>query len=154
MAKEDELRQELERGARALVEAVEKSREKPVDDFDRLRILETAFNRLFMAVEHISNALVLAEHGSISKRHFGNVKQLDGIRKKYGLPDIPRLYEESYSLRSYADYRKHPEISGKFNQENLGRKIGEVRAFLEKGLIVLSKYTDTSAVEDYIKKFS
>lgn len=154
MAGEEDPKQELERGVRAFAEAVAKSRETPIDDFDRLRILETAFNRLFMAVEHVSNALVLIKYGNVRKKHFGSTRQLEEIRKAYGFPDIPRLYAESYSLRSYADYRKHPEASGSFAHENLAKKIGEVRTFIESSLKILSQSTDTGTIENYLKKFS
>lgn len=152
--KEDPVKQELECGVRAFAEAVAKSRETPIDDFDRLRILETAFNRLFMAVEHVSNSLVLSRYGNVRQKHFGSTMQLEEIRKAYGLPDIPRLYEESYSLRSYADYRKHPEAGIGFTHENLVKKIGEVRAFIEGSLKVVSRGADTSGIEAYLKKFS
>lgn len=46
--KTEEILDELERGVRAFVECIRKSKEEAIDDFDRLRNLETAFNRLFI----------------------------------------------------------------------------------------------------------
>lgn len=145
--KEKVIKDELGLGVRAFIEAINKSKEKSVDEFDELRILETAFNRLFMAVEHVSNALVLFETGNISTRHFGDIKKLEKIKEKYNLPDIPKIYDETYRFRVFGDYRKRVDVKPDFNKQSLENKIKEVKRFIENTLKILSKRIDIEDIK-------
>ncbi|MEK6845620.1 MAG: hypothetical protein AABY26_02580, partial [Nanoarchaeota archaeon] len=106
--REAEIKEELELGIRAFLEAEERSKAEAIDAFKETRVLESAFNRLFLAVEHFCNALVLFETGNYSPKHFGDSKKLKELKEKYKV-DFQRVYEETYSFRSYGDYRKFPE---------------------------------------------
>ena len=145
--KEKEIKDELGMGVRAFVEALSKSKETPIDEFDKLRILETAFNRLFMAVEHVSNALVLFERGNVSSKHFGDIKKLEEMKEKYGLPDIPRIYDETYKFRVFADYRKRTDVKSNFNEQTLKDKIENVKTFIGSTLKFLSEHVDIEDVK-------
>ncbi len=95
--KKKEVREELELCVRSVVEAVERSQQEGIDPFDELRILEAAFNRLFLAVEHMCNALVLLETGNYSRKHFGNIKKLKELAERYRVP-IAELYQTRSAL--------------------------------------------------------
>ena len=101
------------------------SKEQGIDEFDNTRIMESAFNRLFLAVEHLANAMILREKGNYSKKHFGDFKKLGEFKEKYGI-DIAANYQATYTFRGYADYRKFPEIKEKFDRENLNQQINKV----------------------------
>ena len=79
--KEEEIKRELELGIRAFLEAGERSKAEAIDDFEEKRILESAFNRLFLSVEHLCNALVLFETGNFSPKHFGDLKKLQELKE-------------------------------------------------------------------------
>ncbi len=74
--READIKKELELGIRAFLEAEERSRTEAVDDFAEMRILESSFNRLFLSVEHLCNALILLETGNFSPKHFGDIQIL------------------------------------------------------------------------------
>lgn len=139
--REKEIKEELELGIRAFLEAEERSRAETIDSFQEIRILESAFNRLFLAVEHFCNALVLFETGNFSPKHFGDTKKLKELKEKYAL-DLQEIYEDTYSFRSYADYRKFPEIEEKFNRQNLLIELNSVKELLETVLEVISQEMD------------
>lgn len=65
--KEKEIKEELELCIRSFLDVKERSKQESIDHFDELRILEGAFNRLFMSVEHLCNAIMLLEKGDFSK---------------------------------------------------------------------------------------
>jgi hypothetical protein len=139
--REAEIKEEFELGVRAFLEAEERSKAEAVDNFKEIRVLESAFNRLFLAVEHFCNALVLFETGNYSPKHFGDAKKLKELKEKYNV-DFQRVYEDTYSFRSYGDYRKFPEIEEKFNRQSLLTEINNVKVLLEKVLDVISKKLD------------
>jgi len=114
---------------RCFLDAILRSREKGIDDFDTVRILESAFNRLFLAVEHLSNAMVLREEGNYSKKHFGDFNKLKDFKEKYGI-DLAKSYQTTYRFRSYADYRKFPEIEDTFDMKHLHEQIGVIKALV------------------------
>jgi hypothetical protein len=118
---------------RCFLDALLKSKEDGIDDFDTIRILESSFNRLFLSVEHISNALILKEQGNYSKRHFGDFSKLKEFKDKYGL-DVASSYQTTYTFRAYADYRKFPEIERNFDKEHLNEQIAKVKVLLASSL--------------------
>ena len=113
--KNKEIKEELSLSIRSFIEAKEQSQQESIDEFDELRILETAFNRLFIAIEHLCNAILLLEKGNFSKKHFGDITKLRELKEKYTI-DLANTYQTTYTFRSYADYRKHPEIAENFNR--------------------------------------
>jgi len=136
--KEEEIKRELELGIRAFLEAEERSKAEAIDDFEEKRILESAFNRLFLSVEHLCNALVLFETGNFSPKHFGDLKKLQELKEKHKT-DFQGVYEETYTFRSYGDYRKFPEMEKKFNRKNLQEESSKVKDVLEKILNIISQ---------------
>src|SRR3989338_8633061 len=96
--KEAEIKKELELGVRAFLEAEERSKVEAIDEFDEMRILEAAFNRLFLGVEHICNALILLETGNFSPKHFGDLKKLKELKAEYKT-DFQIVYEKAYAFR-------------------------------------------------------
>jgi len=106
-----------------------RSKEKGIDDFDNTRILESAFNRLFLAVEHLTNAMMLKEEGNYSKKHFGDFNKLKEFKEKYDI-DLATSYQTTYSFRGYADYRKFPEIKDKFDRGHLNEQINKVKELI------------------------
>ncbi len=139
--REKEIREELELGLRAFLEAKERSKGEALDNFEETGILESAFNRLFLAVEHFCNALVLLETGNFSPKHFGDLKKLRELKEKYQM-DFERVYEDTYTFRSYGDYRKFPEIEAKFNRENLLEEIARTRELIESVFNIVSQKID------------
>lgn len=136
--KEKEIKEELELGVRAFLEAEERSKAEAADDFKEMRILECAFNRLFLAVEHFCNAVILFETGNYSKKHFGDFEKLKRIKEKYSL-DLIDIYQQTYSFRSYGDYRKFPEVEEKFDREHLKEELSGVKEILKKCLNILTE---------------
>ena len=148
--REAEIKEELELGIRAFLEAEERSKAEAIDAFKETRVLESAFNRLFLAVEHFCNALVLFETGNYSPKHFGDSKKLKELKEKYKV-DFQRVYEETYSFRSYGDYRKFPEVKNNFNRQSLLKEINNVRELLERIISVISKKTDIKYLVDQLR---
>lgn len=111
---------------RCFIDAVLKSKEKGIDNFDNTRILESAFNRLFLAVEHLTNAVMLKEKGNYSKKHFGDFNKLKEFKEKYNI-DLATSYQTTYNFRGYADYRKFPEVEDKFDKKHLNEQINKVK---------------------------
>ena len=136
--REEEIKRELELGIRAFLEVEERSKAEAIDDFEEKRILESAFNRLFLSVEHLCNALVLFETGNFSPKHFGDLKKLQELKEKHKT-DFQGVYEETYTFRSYGDYRKFPEMEKKFNRKNLQEESSKVKDVLEKILNIISQ---------------
>lgn len=136
--REEEIIEELKLGVRAFLEAQKESLKKGIDDFDELGSLECAFNRLFLAVEHFCNAVILFETGNYSKKHFGDFEKLKKIKEKHGL-DLANTYQQTYSFRSYGDYRKFPEVEEKFDREHLKEELNEVKEILKKCLNILTE---------------
>jgi len=139
--KEDEIKRELELGVRALLEAKERGKEAALDEFKETRILESAFNRLFLAVEHLCNALILLETGNFSPKHFGDIKKFKGLKEKYKT-DFQSVYQETYTFRAYGDYRKFPEVEKKFNRKSLQAELLKVEEISEKILNIISQKSD------------
>lgn len=149
--REKEIREELELGLRAFLEADERSKVEAVDAFKETRILESAFNRLFLAVEYFCNALVLSETGNYSPKHFGDSKKLKELKEKYRI-DFQGVYENTYSFRSYADYRKFPEIEERFNRQSLIVEISSVKKLLEKVMEVISEKMEVKDLIGQLKQ--
>jgi len=136
--REEEIKEELELGVRAFLEAEDRSRAEAIDDFEETRILESAFNRLFLSVEHLCNALILLETGNFSPKHFGDLKKLKELKEKYET-DFQGVYEETYTFRSYGDYRKFPQIKERFNRENLSEEVLKVKKLMKRILEIISQ---------------
>lgn len=139
--REKEIREELELCIRSFLEANERSEKKSIDNFDELRILEASFNRLFISMEHLCNSIVLAETGNFSKKHFGDFTKLKSLKDKYN-SDLAELYQTTYNFRSYADYRKFPELKERFNRKEVKTQIASVHKILKLFLDVLGKKMD------------
>lgn len=146
--KEEEIKKEIELGIRCFLDALERSERKGLDNFDELRILEAAFNRLFLAVEHFCNAIVLFETGNYSKKHFGDLERLKKIKEKYNL-DLADVYQQTYHFRAFGDYRKFPEIEEKFNREHLKKEVERVKEMIKK---VLEIFRVKIKLEDLMKR--
>lgn len=142
----EEIKEELELGVRCFLDAQERSFKNGLDEFDEIRILEAAFNRLFLAVEHICNAIILFETGNYSKKHFGDFEKFKKIKEKYGL-DLVNAYQQTYSFRAYGDYRKFPEIEEKFDREHLKKEIAIIKGIAE---ICLQIFKDKIKVDELI----
>ena len=136
--KEKEIKEELELCIRSFLDAKERSEQKSIGEFDELRILEASFNRLFMSVEHLCNAIILLEEGNFSKKHFGDFSKLKELKEKYEA-DLAKEYQETYNFRSYGDYRKFPEVKDKFNRKELKNKIKEIKNIIQTSLKVINK---------------
>ena len=143
----EEIRTEFELGIRCLLDARERSLKEGIDGFDELRILEAAFNRLFLAVEHFCNAVVIFETGNYSKKHFGDFERLKIIKEKYSI-DFCGVYQETYSFRSFGDYRKFPELEEKFDREHLRKEIVIVNDVIRHCFEVLCGKIDISDIID------
>ncbi len=141
--REEEIKRELELGVRALLEADERSKEDAIDDFKRIRILESSFNRLFLAVEHLCNALILAETGNFSPKHFGDIKKFKDLKERYKT-DFQAVYQDAYTFRGYADYRKFPEIEEKFDAEHLREQLSQAKQVMDKIFEIIGKKMDLS----------
>jgi hypothetical protein len=139
--REEEIKSELELGIRAFIEARERSASESIDEFDETRILESAFNRLFLAIEHLCNALVLFETGNFSPKHFGDLKKLEKLKERYHA-DFQLVYEETYTFRGYADYRKFPEIKEKFDRAHLRQQLSGVNRIMSKILEIIGNKID------------
>ncbi len=149
--REKEIREELELSVRAFVEARERSEKQALDQFDELRILEASFNRLFISVEHLCNAIVLVETGNFSKKHFGDLQKLKGLKEKYKA-DLAATYQTSYNFRSYADYRKCPEVGEKFKREELKDQIKNINKILLDCLVLIGKHIEIKNLVEKIPK--
>ncbi len=148
--KSEEIKEEIGLGVRCFLESQEKSLKPSIDQFEELRILETAFNRLFLAVEHFCNALLLLEMGSFSHKHFSNIAKLKEMKEKYNL-DIANIYHQTYTFRAYADYRKFPEIKENFDRAHLKVELEAVKTALESILNVLKNKLDLSQFQEVFK---
>jgi len=148
--REEEIKEELEMGIRCFLDAQERSLKKGMDKFDELRILEAAFNRLFLGIEHLCNATIFFETGNYSKRHFGDFEKLKKLKDKYDL-DLAGAYQETYSFRSYGDYRKFPEIEKKFDRKHLKEEIAIIRKMIEKYMGIFKNKIDVSGLLERIK---
>ncbi|MBI2146920.1 hypothetical protein HYU19_00405 [Candidatus Woesearchaeota archaeon] len=146
--KKKEIREELGLGVRCFLEARERSQQPALDEFDRLRMLEVSFNRLFLAVEHICNAVILLETGNYSKKHFGDFLRLKELKKKYAI-NLAELYETTYTFRSYADYRKHPEMEKEFTMAELHKNLDEVQSAFSA---LLTMFEANILVQDLYEK--
>ncbi len=135
--REKEIKEELELAIRSFIEAKERSVHKGIDDFDELRILEVSFNRLFICVEHLCNAIILMETGNFSKKHFGDFQKLKDLRDKYSL-NLDEIYQTTYNFRSYADYRKFQQIKERFNKKELKEQIDIVENVIKNCLKIIS----------------
>lgn len=124
-----------------LIEAEERSKAEAIDDFEETRILESSFNRLFLAVEHLCNALILLETGNFSPKHFGDVKKFKELKAKYKT-DFKSVYEETYTFRSYGDYRKFPETKEKFDRKHLTKEVATVQEMMRKILQIIHQKMD------------
>ena len=125
----DEIKTELELGVRSFLEAQKRSQAESIDDFEETQILEASFNRLFLSIEHTINGLVLLETGNFSPKHFGDLKTLKELKKKYTI-DFFKVYEETYTFRSYGDYRKFPQTKEHFNRNTLKQEIIKVQEII------------------------
>jgi len=143
--KEQEIKKELELCLRSFIEARERSKQNSIDNFDELRILETCFNRLFISVEHLCNAVILLETGNFSRKHFGDFTKLKNLKEKYKT-DLSDNYQTTYNFRSYADYRKCPEIEDKFKREELKNQIEIVNKSLKNCLDIIGEHIDISEI--------
>ena len=148
--RKEEIKIELELCIRSFIEAKERSSQKSIDELDELRILETSFNRLFIAVEHLSNAIMLLETGNFSKKHFGDINKLKDLKDKYKI-DLGEIYQSTYSFRSYADYRKFPEVKDKFTREELKRQISDVEKEIKTCLNILKEHIEISELLSRLK---
>ena len=133
----EEIKRELELGVRSFLEAQKRSQAQSIDEFEETQILEAAFNRLFLSVEHTINGLVLMETGNFSPKHFGDLKKLKELKNKYSI-DFFRVYEETYTFRSYGDYRKFPQIKENFNRKTLNLEIIKVQKIILEVLMIIS----------------
>lgn len=133
-----EIAEELELCIRSFLEAQERSEHEGMDDFDELRILEASFNRLFISIEHLCNAIILAETGNFSKKHFGDFAKLSGLKEKYQA-DLAGIYQTTYNFRSYADYRKCQEIRDKFKRAELKIQVKIAKAAIKTCLDIMAK---------------
>ncbi len=149
--KKEKIIEEVELGVRCFLDAQERSLKKGIDNFDELRILEAAFNRLFLAVEHFCNAVILFETGNYSKKHFGDFEKLKKIKEKYDL-DLTNTYQQTYSFRSYGDYRKFPEIEEKFDRKHLKEELVIVKETIKKCLDILKGRLNIKSLLKRIKK--
>ena len=141
--REKEIKEEFELCIRSFIDAKERSEQKGLDEFDELRILEASFNRLFISVEHLCNALMLFEKGNFSKKHFGDFTKFKELKEKYK-SDLASLYQRNYHLRSYGDYRKFSEVKPNFNKNELKRQVAETEQAIRNSLAELAKSTDIS----------
>lgn len=80
-------------------------------------------------MEHLTNAMMLKEKGNYSKRHFGDFNKLNEFKDKYNI-DLAASYQTTYSFRSYADYRKFPDIEPKFDKSHLNEQLGQVKILI------------------------
>ncbi|MBL7148130.1 MAG: hypothetical protein ISS82_04865 [Nanoarchaeota archaeon] len=149
--KEKEIKEELELCIRSFLDAKERSKQEGIDHFDELRILEGAFNRLFMSVEHLCNAIILMERGNFSKKHFGDFTKLRDLKEKYK-SDLSDTYQTTYNFRSYGDYRKFPEVKDKFNREELKNKIAIVYTTIKNCLNIIVKDIDINEIIQKLDK--
>jgi hypothetical protein len=146
--REEEIRKELELGVRAFLNAEERSKAEGIDDFDEMGILESSFNRLFLAVEHLCNGLILLETGNFSPKHFGDIQKFKNLKDKYKI-NFQGVYEETYTFRSYGDYRKFPKVKEKFDKKHLTEVIAEVRELMS---VVLNTINQKMNIKDLIEK--
>lgn len=143
--RKNEIKAELELCVRSFIEARERSRQKAIDDFDDLRILEASFNRLFISVEHLCNAILLVETGNFSKKHFGDFGKLKYVKDKYK-SDLARIYQITYNFRSYADYRKFPEIKDRFKRSELQRQVMIVGKAVRTCINIIGKHMELGEI--------
>lgn len=151
--REKEIRDELELCIRGFLEEKERSEKNGIDNFDELRILEASFNRLFLSVEHLCNCIILAETGNFSRKHFGDFSKLKSLKGKYNY-DLAVLYQSTYNFRSYADYRKFPEIKERFNREELKTQITSTHKILKQFLDTIGEKMDVKELCQKLDKIN
>ena len=149
--KEKEIIEELELCARSFIEAKERSTKNSIDNFDELRILEASFNRLFISVEHLCNAVMLLEKGNFSKKHFGDVEKLKSLKDKYK-SDLAEIYQKAYSFRSFADYRKFPEIKDTFTRVELKKQIEIVNEAIKNSLKITGNNINVKKISQRLEE--
>src|SRR3989344_2269233 len=149
--KEKEITEELWLCIRSFIEAKERSTKNSIDNFDELRILEASFNRLFISVEHLCNAIMLLEKGNFSKKHFGDVEKLKSLKEKYK-SDLGEIYRKTYSFRSFADYRKFPEIKDTFTRIELKKQIEIVNKAINESLKIIGDNIDVKTIFQRLEK--
>lgn len=148
--RDKEIIEELSLGLRSFLESKERSLKESIDKFDETRILEAAFSRLFLSVEHICNAIVLFETGNYSKKHFGDLDKIQKIQQKYKL-ELKETYQETYTFRAYGDYRKFPETEEKFNRDNLLKEIKKVQEILIECIKIIKSKLNIGEIERKLK---
>ena len=136
--REEEIKKELYLGVRAFLEAYDRSKAETIDDFDETRVLESSFNRLFLSIEHLCNALILLETGNFSPKHFGDINKFKELKNKYQT-DFQEVYQQTYTFRSYGDYRKFPEIKENFDRKHLIEQINIVKNTMNLILEIINK---------------
>ncbi|MBI3032199.1 hypothetical protein HYY69_01885 [Candidatus Woesearchaeota archaeon] len=149
--REEEIKTELGLGVRCFLEVKERSKRVTIDHFEELQLLESSFSRLFLCVEHVSNALLVFETGNFSKKHFGDFAKLENIKQKYSL-DLQKLYHKTYSFRAYADYRKFPEIEKDFNRETLKQELKTVETTISTVINIIKQKINLEQLELKIKE--
>ena len=149
--KEKEIIEKLELCIRSFIEAKERSMQNSIDNFDELRILEASFNRLFISVEHLCNAVILLEKGNFSKKHFGDQEKLKNLKEKYK-SDLAEIYQKTYSFRSFADYRKFPEIKDIFTRIELKKQIEIVNKAINESLKIIGDNIDVKTIFQRLEK--
>lgn len=145
--KKEDIVEELNLCIRSFIEAKERLKQKSIDNFDELRILETSFNRLFLSIEHLCNAIMLLEKGNYSKKHFGDVSKLKELKEKYK-SDLADIYQIAYSFRAYADYRKFPEIKDKFNRKELEILVAKTNLAIKSSLEEIEKVINIKEISE------
>ena len=144
----------MELAIRCFIDSLLKSKETGIDEFDNTRILESAFNRLFLSVEHLTNAVILKEKGNYSKKHFGDYNKLKEFKERYNI-DLAENYQTTYNFRAYADYRKFPEIKSKFDKKHLNEQINKVKEVFQSCLeIFKGDNTFKETLEIFKRKIS
>jgi len=149
--KEKEIIEELWLCIRSFIEAKERSTKNSIDNFDELRILEVSFSRLFISVEHLCNAIMLSEKGNFSKKHFGDVEKLKNLREKYK-SNLAEIYQKTYNFRSFADYRKFPEIEDTFTRAELKRQIEIVEKAIKNSFKIIGDKIDIKTIHQRMKE--
>ena len=149
--REKEIKEELELCVRCFLESQERAKQKGVDDFDELRILEASFNRLFLSVEHLCNAIMLLEKGNYSKKHFGDITKLKELKEKYQI-DLAELYQNTYTFRAYADYKKFQETKDRFTKDELNNLINKVKIAIKNFLGIIKQQIDVKEISEKIRR--
>lgn len=148
--REKEIKEEWGLCVRCFLESQERAKQKGIDDFDELRILEASFNRLFLSVEHLCNAIMLLEKGNYSKKHFGDIAKLKEFKEKYQI-DLTELYQNTNTFRAYADYRKFQETKDRFTKAELNNQINKVKTAIEKFFGIIKRQIDVKEISEKLE---